>query len=128
MFSGFFNLGHFTSLRMIDSLLHRVTRPALAERELFGFLHKGLATWFKRRFKHFTPAQLLTLPEIARGESVLLSSPTGSGKTLAAFLGVFDCLAKMHEPGRLSHGIFSVYLSPLRPPPYQLPKNPPRPP
>jgi ATP-dependent Lhr-like helicase len=100
-----------------------LAEPALSQSQLYGTLHPELATWFKQRFSDFSPAQLVTIPEILTGNSVLLSSPTGSGKTLAAFLGVFDYLARAHERGPLPNGIVAVYVSPLRALAYDLRKN-----
>lgn len=104
-------------------MLTRLTAPALTERELFAALHPDLSAWFRRRFGTFAPAQLIAVPEIRAGRSILLSSPTGSGKTLAAFLGVFDHLASARALGELPTGIVAVYVSPLRALAYDLQKN-----
>jgi ATP-dependent Lhr-like helicase len=101
----------------------RLTEPALTEPQLYAALHPALARWFRRRFKQFAPAQLLAVPEILAGRSILLSSPTGSGKTLAAFLGVFDHLARIHDRDELPNGIVAIYVSPLRALAYDLRKN-----
>ena len=101
----------------------RITEPALTEAELYATLHPALATWFRGRFTHFSPAQRHAVPEILAGRSLLLTSPTGSGKTLAAFLSVFDVLAKAHDAGELPNGIVAVYVSPLRALAYDLRKN-----
>lgn len=93
------------------------------QRELYAGLYPQLGAWFRERFGDFSPAQLVTVPAILAGNSVLLSSPTGSGKTLAAFLGVFDYLARAHERGPLPNGIVAVYVSPLRALAYDLRKN-----
>src|SRR4051812_32592556 len=102
---------------------HRIAHPVGTEAELFAALHPELAAWFKRRFQRFAPAQLIAVPEIMAGRSLLLSSPTGSGKTLAAFLAVFDPLARARDAGRLPDGIGAVYISPLRALAYDLRKN-----
>ncbi len=101
----------------------RLTTPALTEPELFDALHPDLARWFRRRFETFSPAQLITVPEILAGRTTLLSSPTGSGKTLAAFLGILDHLAKLHDADALPRGIVALYVSPLRALTYDLGKN-----
>src|SRR3954468_20682496 len=101
----------------------RLKQPALDEPALFDALHPELTRWFRRRFKHFAPAQSIAVPEILAGRSLLLSSPTGSGKTLAAFLGVFDALAKARDRKELPKGIVAVYISPLRALAYDLRKN-----
>ncbi len=104
-------------------MLTRLESPALSEAALFAALHPELAAWFRRRFVHFSPAQLMAVPEILAGRSTLLSSPTGSGKTLAAFLGVFHDLAEARARGALPAGITAIYVSPLRALTYDLSKN-----
>lgn len=101
----------------------RLTAPARSGAAVLAGLQPALRTWFVRRFRQLAPAQLLALPEIAAGRSVLLSAPTGSGKTLAAFLGVFDHLARAREAGHLPAGIVAIYVSPLRALAYDLQKN-----
>ncbi|HWL16708.1 MAG TPA: DEAD/DEAH box helicase [Opitutus sp.] len=100
-----------------------VTEPALSEAGLFAALQPALATWFRTRFQHFSPAQLQAVPEILAGRSTLLTSPTGSGKTLAAFLSVFDVLCRLHDRDTLPNGIVAVYVSPLRALAYDIRKN-----
>ena len=102
--------------------IHRALSPS-SQPQLFHALHPELSVWFRKRFGEFSPAQLVTVPEIIAARSTLLSSPTGSGKTLAAFLGVFDYLARAHDRGPLPHGIVAVYVSPLRALAYDLQKN-----
>ena len=101
----------------------RVEHPALSEPQLFAALHPALSAWFAKRFTHFSPGQLATVPEILAGNSALLCSPTGTGKTLAAFLGVFDYLAKAHDHRELPAGLVAIYVSPLRALTYDLQKN-----
>ena len=100
-----------------------VEKPALTEARLFSALHPELSAWFKQRFKHFSPAQRSTVPEVLAGRSTLLSSPTGTGKTLAAFLSVFDHLAKCRDAQLPLEGLIAVYVSPLRALTYDLQKN-----
>src|SRR5207302_1646265 len=107
----------------IVSLFTRIAAPSVTETELFASLHPELAGWFRKRFQHFAPAQLVAVPEVMAGRSLLLSSPTGSGKTLAAFLAVFDRLARARDRGELPAGIAAVYISPLRALAYDLRKN-----
>ena len=101
----------------------RVEKPALTESKLYATLHPELSTWFAKKFTHFSPGQLATIPEILAGNSALLCSPTGTGKTLAAFLGVFDTLAKAHDRDELPAGLVAIYVSPLRALTYDLQKN-----
>jgi len=82
--------------------------------EVLSLLRPYVAEWFKRKYSSFTPAQLLAIPEIKKGNNVLISSPTGTGKTLAAFLGILDELFKLGEEGKLEDHVYVVYVSPLR--------------
>lgn len=82
--------------------------------EVLSLLRPYVAEWFKRKYSNFTPAQLLAIPEIKKGNNVLISSPTGTGKTLAAFLGILDELFKLGEEGKLEDHVYVVYVSPLR--------------
>jgi ATP-dependent Lhr-like helicase len=88
-------------------------------------LHPRLRAWVKAAFGGvLTEAQALTLPHIAAGRSVLLSSPTGSGKTLAGFLGVLDVLIREWEAGTLREDrVYGIYVSPLRALTYDIQKN-----
>ncbi|RLF25902.1 MAG: hypothetical protein DRM97_00250 [Thermoprotei archaeon] len=56
-----------------------------------------------------TPVQRLAIPEILRGNNVLIISPSGTGKTEAALLPVLDLMLR-HE--RI--GIEALYITPLR--------------
>lgn len=107
----------------MSSPFTHLSRPSLPEPDLFAALHPELSAWFKKRFGAFAPAQLIAVPEILAGRSLLLSSPTGSGKTLAAFLGVFDHLARLRDRRQLPNGVVAVYISPLRALAYDLRKN-----
>ena len=65
----------------------------------------------ERGFSEFTEPQKVGIPEILKGNNVLLTSPTGSGKTEAAVLPVFYNLAGFKE--RI-HGFGAIYITPLR--------------
>jgi ATP-dependent Lhr-like helicase len=83
--------------------------------EVMRLLRPYTIGWFMKRYKEFTPAQLLTIPEIKKGNNVLISSPTGTGKTLAAFLAIIDELYSMTEKnGNLEDFVYVIYVSPLR--------------
>ncbi len=86
-------------------------------------LHPRLRKWFRATYRDFTEAQLLCVPAILAGESILLTSPTGSGKTLAGFLGVFDFLLRKLEAGTLRPTVQCIYVSPLRALTYDISKN-----
>ena len=70
-------------------------------------IQDGLA---KLGFSKPTLPQVLAIPHILAGESVLLIAPTGSGKTEAVLLPVFSNLIQ-HRDGK---GIRIVYITPLR--------------
>ena len=90
----------------------------------YDSLHPDVGKWFRETFGEPTEAQRLCIPDISRGESVLLSSPTGSGKTLAGFLGIIDQLAREHYEGEFGpKGIRCIYVSPLRALAYDIEKN-----
>ena len=59
--------------------------------------------------KEFTLVQKMAIPEILRGNNVLIISPTGTGKTEAALLPILEGLLK--EP---RWGIRALYITPLR--------------
>ncbi len=99
---------------------HPAAAPEGDDKALAARLHPRVAAWFRRTYKHFTPAQRLCIPAILDGKSVLLSSPTGSGKTLAGFLGIIDFLVR-HEPA--AGLIYAIYISPLRSLTYDIQKN-----
>ena len=104
-----------------------------AKKRLLQRLHPRLAKWFAATYPNFTEAQLLAVPSILKGESILLTSPTGSGKTLAGFLGVFDYLLRSavewdRPPKgapitRRPIGVSCIYVSPLRALTYDITKN-----
>jgi ATP-dependent Lhr-like helicase len=86
-------------------------------------LHPRLRNWFRETFAAFTEAQLLCVPAVLDGRSILLTSPTGSGKTLAGFLGVFDYLVRRIEKHGPLDGVQCIYVSPLRALAYDIEKN-----
>lgn len=92
--------------------------------ETSGLLPGPVRDWFAATFPGGpTPAQRLSWPAIAGGESLLLVSPTGTGKTLAAFLAVLDRLFAEALAGRLEPGLRCVYVSPLRSLGYDVERN-----
>ena len=107
----------------------------ITSQQLNRRLHPCLAKWFRDTFGSFTSAQLLCVPAVLDGQSILLTSPTGSGKTLAGFLGVFDfllrALDKTATSGRRTRstgrngltGVQCIYISPLRALAYDIEKN-----
>lgn len=101
------------------------TQPNRVKKELSPAvrLHPRLRDWFFASFPAFTHAQLLCVPFVLKGESILLTSPTGSGKTLAGFLGVFDSLLRELDSGGVKPGVRCVYVSPLRALAYDIEKN-----
>ena len=73
-------------------------------------LPQRFADWFMARGWQPRSHQLAMLEAARRGDSSLLISPTGGGKTLAGFLASLVELAEPHE----SHGIHTLYISPLK--------------
>jgi len=61
-------------------------------------------------FSRPTLPQVLAIPPILDGESLLLVAPTGSGKTEAVLLPIFTNLIQQEE----KEGISIVYITPLR--------------
>ena len=68
-------------------------------------------TWlpFFSRFGRLAQVQVQTIPEILKGENVVVISPSASGKTEAVVAPVVERLLPV-EPGRLS----VLYVSPTR--------------
>ena len=73
-----------------------------------------VSSWFKEKYKTFTPPQRGAIPLIKSSKNVLVSSPTGSGKTLAAFLGILDTLIDLGYKNQLQDKVYAIYVSPLR--------------
>ncbi len=95
---------------MTISLVERMP----SNEEVYRLLRPYVAEWFRKRYGEFTPPQLMAIPEIKAGRSVLISSPTGTGKTLAVFLALLDTLYEYAERNILEDQIYVVYVSPLR--------------
>ncbi|MDE2383406.1 MAG: ligase-associated DNA damage response DEXH box helicase [Alphaproteobacteria bacterium] len=73
-------------------------------------LPQKFTDWFASKGWQARPHQLEMLELGLEGESALLISPTGGGKTLAGFLPTLVDLAGPHE----THGIHTLYISPLK--------------
>lgn len=65
----------------------------------------------KRGYLEGTPPQVQAIPQILKGENILLVAPTGSGKTEAVFFPIFHKLLELQSNER---GIFGLYITPLR--------------
>ncbi|MEM4455093.1 MAG: DEAD/DEAH box helicase [Thermofilaceae archaeon] len=66
-----------------------------------------------------TPIQVLAVPRILKGRSVLITAPTGSGKTEAAFLPILHRLLEDKERAEREgevwpSGVHVLYITPLR--------------
>ncbi|MEM1909266.1 MAG: DEAD/DEAH box helicase [Thermofilaceae archaeon] len=66
-----------------------------------------------------TPIQMLAIPRILKGRSVLITAPTGSGKTEAAFLPILHRLLEDKERAEREgkgwpRGVHVLYITPLR--------------
>src|SRR3990172_334841 len=76
--------------------------------------HPVIHTWFRRRFKAPTDAQVAGWPLIRSGRDVVIAAPTGSGKTFAAFLAGVDDLLKEAEAGEVRTETQIVHVPPLK--------------
>ncbi len=92
----------------------RLVTKAPSEEEVIKYLRPYTTKWFKQKYEVFTPPQLMAIPEIKKGNNVLISSPTGTGKTLAVFLPILDDLFRLSEDGKLEDRVYVIYVSPLR--------------
>ena len=79
--------------------------------ELFG---KAARDWFEQSIGRPTAVQEQGWPQVASGQSVLISAPTGTGKTLAAFLWHIDRLLQLAEKNSLEDKVYVLYISPLK--------------
>lgn len=85
-----------------------------SKKEIYNNLHPYVKQWFENIFEDFTPAQKQAIPEIHKGNNILVSSPTGSGKTLTAFLSVINELTELADKGELEDKVYCIYISPLK--------------
>jgi ATP-dependent Lhr-like helicase len=73
-----------------------------------------VGTWFKQKFKTFSPPQKYAVMSIHKKENTLISAPTGSGKTLSAFMSILSELVSLSKQGKLEDKVYAVYVSPLK--------------
>ena len=85
-----------------------------SKKQIYKNLHPYVKEWFENNFDDFTPAQKQAIPEIHKGNNILVSSPTGSGKTLTAFLSVINELTELADKGELEDKVYCIYISPLK--------------
>ncbi|WP_297979270.1 ATP-dependent helicase [uncultured Methanobrevibacter sp.] len=84
------------------------------KKQIYKNLHPYVKEWFDKSFDDFTPAQKQAIPEIQKGNNILVSSPTGSGKTLTAFLSVINELTALADENKLEDKVYCIYISPLK--------------
>lgn len=84
------------------------------KKQIYKNLHPYVKEWFDKSFDDFTPAQKQAIPEIQKGNNILVSSPTGSGKTLTAFLSVINELTALADKNKLEDKVYCIYISPLK--------------
>jgi ATP-dependent Lhr-like helicase len=82
--------------------------------ETFNVLCPLVRTWFKDKFKEFSPPQKFSIMNIHRRENTLISSPTGSGKTLSAFTAILNELIQLAGKGLIENKVYCIYISPLK--------------
>ena len=92
----------------------RKQTKSYSKKQIYKNLHPYVKEWFDNKFEDFTPAQKQSIPEIQKGNNILVSSPTGSGKTLTAFLSVINELTELADTGQLEDKVYCVYISPLK--------------
>ncbi|MDD6047954.1 MAG: ATP-dependent helicase [Methanobrevibacter ruminantium] len=85
-----------------------------SKKEIYNNLHPYVKQWFENSFEDFTPSQKQAIPEIHKGNNILVSSPTGSGKTLTAFLSVINELTELADKGEVEDKVYCIYISPLK--------------
>lgn len=85
-----------------------------SDSQILSRLEPYISSWFRNKFKTFTPPQRYAIVTIAEHKNILVSAPTGSGKTFACFLGIIDRLCKLAKKGRLEDRVYCLYVSPLR--------------
>ncbi len=86
----------------------------MARENTFDMLESKVRNLAKERFSRPTGIQQLVIPEILRGENVLVISETGSGKTESVLLPIFSML---QEKGSREEGVKPIsvfYITPLR--------------
>jgi ATP-dependent Lhr-like helicase len=85
---------------------------------LLSLFHPIVQDWWLSSFPSadglFTAPQRQSVPLIAQGKNVLISSPTGSGKTLSAFISIINQLFIMATKGELEDMVYCLYISPLK--------------
>lgn len=67
---------------------------------------------FEKGMMPLTEPQLIAIPEILRGNNVLVVAPTGMGKTEAAMLPILSMM--LQGKVNVKSGVFLVYITPLR--------------
>ena len=80
----------------------------------FNKLNPAIVEWLKKRgYLESSLPQEMAIPEIKKGNDVLITAPTGHGKTLAAVLPLFDKI--LEEKSKDSkRGIKMLYITPLK--------------
>ncbi|HKZ49948.1 MAG TPA: ATP-dependent helicase [Candidatus Nanoarchaeia archaeon] len=84
------------------------------DKEIFGQLNGLVSSWFKNKFKTFSPPQKGAILNIHNRRHTLITAPTGSGKTFAAFTAVISELVTLAQKDELQNKVYCLYISPLK--------------
>ncbi len=92
--------------------------PSAGDAEILKLFDEIVMEWWVKSFSKyqelFTPPQRLAVPLISQERNVLICSPTGSGKTLSAFISIINELFTLSRADGLEHGVYCLYISPLK--------------
>ncbi len=85
-----------------------------SEDEIYRRLEPYIASWFRNKYRHFTPPQRYSIVAVIDRRNILICAPTGSGKTFACFLGIINHLCRLNRAGELEDRTYCLYISPLK--------------
>ncbi|MFT4261326.1 MAG: ATP-dependent helicase [Candidatus Woesearchaeota archaeon] len=84
------------------------------DKDIYKVFNPVITSWWRNKFKEFTPPQKYSIVNIHKYENTLISSPTGSGKTLSAFTAILNELTSLNALNKLEDEVYCIYISPLK--------------